>query len=154
AGARPRASTLCLLSVRGRATPMSGPGAGAAGAASNCRVGSPDLPPAPRPGLPSLASTGSHTPALPHPLVYGGAPDTAPTVWPVNRPGMELCTCSVLIRREMPYTVPSLGSNNSFQESWLFRCVISASIHGHIRPMPHESTLSSMDYAHGGQDKG
>src|SRR5690348_15241111 len=43
---------------------------------------------------------------------------------------------------------------NFCSSSWLFRCVISASIHGHVRPMPHESTLSSMDYAHSGQDKG
>jgi hypothetical protein len=35
--------------------------------------------------------------------------------------------------------------NLAFQNNWLFQCLISASIHGHFRSIPHESALHSMN---------
>ena len=35
-----------------------------------------------------------------------------------------------------------------FEITWLFRCLISASIHGYFRLVPHESALDSRGYEH------
>ena len=39
-------------------------------------------------------------------------------------------------------------SYSFFAKIWLFRYLITASIHGHFRPMPHESASYSRGYGH------
>src|SRR5712691_8060150 len=48
----------------------------------------------------------------------------------------------------MDFMIRGLELESQFDSSWLFRYLISASIHGHFRPIPHESTLPSRDYEH------
>src|SRR5439155_11430729 len=55
AGAHSRAPPLRVLSVRGWAAPVSGPGAGAADVTSDCGTNGADLPPTPGPGPPRPA---------------------------------------------------------------------------------------------------
>src|SRR5262249_18309480 len=81
AGARYGPPPVCLLSVRGRATPMSGPGVCAAGYAGNPRPDGPHLPAAPRARPPSVAGPHPHAPALPRLPVYGGTRGPPPRAY-------------------------------------------------------------------------
>src|SRR5262249_46365310 len=48
----------------------------------------------------------------------------------------------------IPMIVPSGQIERNIAKRWLFRCFISASIHGYLRAIPHESASYPRGYGH------
>jgi hypothetical protein len=72
------------------------------------------------------------------PVVYYGIYWAISHFFPVGTVGFFIGTATPLL-----FGLGQLGANN-----WLFQCLISASIHGYLQLILHESALDSIGYEH------